>query len=314
MSTNPIQTPHGWSKDALLTKAQRYVEEMLSHTHDDWRFAFWSALVLELLIRAALAHISPVLLADPKDWNNLYHALGFQPNSNRFTPISIGTTTLLKRLKEIIPDFTNELMNFGVFHIGQRNEELHSGNTPFDSISNPDWLPKYYQTCKILLISMEEDLKMLLGEEQAQAAERIITAAEDKSAQSINRTIQTHKENWEKNSPEEKKNLSDQAKNWATRHNGHRVKCPSCQSDAIITGEAIDAPLKDIKDDLITETQVYLPSRFECVACQLKISGLSYLTSCGLGRTYKAKFTYEPAEYYHINDEYADYEPDFNDP
>src|SRR5919202_1021166 len=154
MSTNPIPLPHGWSKDALLAKAQRYAEEMLSHSHDDWRFAFWSTLSLELLARAALAHINPALLADPKDWNNLYHALGFQPKSKKFTARSIDITTVLNRLQEVLPSFTKELENFGSIHMHRRNEELHSGNTPFDSFSSSGWLPTYYQTCEVLLKSM----------------------------------------------------------------------------------------------------------------------------------------------------------------
>ena len=64
----------------------------------------------------------------------------------------------------------------------------------------------------------------------------------------------------------------------------------------------------------MVETQQYLPSKFECVACQLKISGLSPLTACGLGDTFTATFTYELADYYAPNDDYAGYEDDNNEP
>lgn len=66
---------HPWSEEALFGKALLYTERMDSFTADDWQFGFWSALSLELLARAALAHISPVLLADTKNWRNLMHAL-----------------------------------------------------------------------------------------------------------------------------------------------------------------------------------------------------------------------------------------------
>ena len=56
-----------WSEEALFGKALLYIERMESYTADDWQFGFWSALSLELLARAALAHISPVLLADTKN-------------------------------------------------------------------------------------------------------------------------------------------------------------------------------------------------------------------------------------------------------
>ena len=73
MTVTPIQTPHAWSKDTFLAKSQRYAEEMEPYTDDNWRFAFWSTLVLELLAKAALAHINPVLLAnvEQKQKNNL---------------------------------------------------------------------------------------------------------------------------------------------------------------------------------------------------------------------------------------------------
>jgi hypothetical protein len=211
MSTNPIQLPHGWSKDSLLAKAQRYVEEMLSHPRDDWRFSFWSTLALELLARAALAHVNPVLLADSKDWNNIYHALGFQPKSNKFIPRSIDVTTVLNRLQEVLPDFTKELENFGSLHMHRRNEELHSGDTPFDSISSSGWLPTYYQICKVLLKSMGHDLVMLVGTDEAKLAENMITAAQDETARSVMKSIQAYKTVWESKSSEDKQKLSSQA-------------------------------------------------------------------------------------------------------
>ena len=55
---------HGWFEEALFAKAVLYVERMEAEPPDHWQYAFWSALALELLARAALAHISPTLLAD----------------------------------------------------------------------------------------------------------------------------------------------------------------------------------------------------------------------------------------------------------
>jgi len=314
MSTNPIQTSHGWSKDALLTKVQRYAEQMYSYPQDDWRFAFWSTLVLELLARAALAHVNPVLLADSKDWNNLYHALGFQPKESKFVPRSIDISTVLIRLGKINPSFTNELVQFGKLHMSRRNEELHSGDNPFDVFRNSSWLPTYYQTCKVLLQSMDHDLEIIICSDNANDAETMISAAQDQTAKSVKKLVAAHETIWENKNPKEKQELSSQATTWATRYEGHRVKCPSCKSDALISGEPIAAPLKDIKNDQITETQQYRPSKFECVACGLKISGLSHLIACGLGDTYKATFTYDAAEYYQLSDEYADFEPDYNEP
>ena len=66
---------HEWSQESLFSKAQIYAEVMLEHQDTNWQFGLWSAFVLEMLIRATVANISPVLIADNKDWNNLLYAL-----------------------------------------------------------------------------------------------------------------------------------------------------------------------------------------------------------------------------------------------
>ena len=66
--------------------------------------------------------------------------------------------------------------------------------------------------------------------------------------------------------------------------------------------------------DTVVETQYFLPSRFECVACGLKITSLPQLHAAGLAETYKATFTYDAADYFRPEDEFEDYEPDWNEP
>lgn len=92
---------HPWSEEALFGKALLYVEQMDSHTASDWQFGFWSALSLELLARAALAHISPVLLADARNWRNLTHAIGADPTTKKFSPASVSTKEVFDRLQEL---------------------------------------------------------------------------------------------------------------------------------------------------------------------------------------------------------------------
>jgi hypothetical protein len=41
-----------------------------------------------------------------------------------------------------------------------------------------------------------------------------------------------------------------------------------------------------------------LPSAFECVACGLKISGLSKLSACGLGDAFVSTTNLSPAEFF----------------
>ena len=311
----PQEVPHGWSAEALLNKSQLYAEVMLSYPHGDWKFTLWSTLSLELLARAALSNFSPTLLADSKgSWHNLLYSLGNQPKAKNFTPKSIDISEVFGRLQELIQDFTPELESFCRGHLSKRNEELHSGNTPFVAVNETSWLPTYYRACAVLLESMKDDLGRFLGSTEAPVAEAMIEAAKDESAKSIKEAINAHKLVWDNNSSEDKESFALQSLTWATRQDGHRGSCPACECVAMLSGSPIAPPSRTITEDEVTETQEYLPSRFECVACGLKITGLSRLSVAGLGDTYNATFTYGVDELFVPEDYYPDYEPDFNEP
>jgi hypothetical protein len=305
---------HAWSSDALLAKSQRFAEEMLKFPKDDWRFALWSTLVLELLGRAALAKVHPALLAEPKDWNHLLYSLGHSPKANKFVPKSIDVSSVFSRVRDINNEFTTELEGFAILHMNRRNEELHGGSTPLDSLKSSGWLPTYYRACEVLTKSAGSSLSLLLGAEETKVAEQMISAAMDESAKAVKQLVAAHKTIWNEKSSDEREKLSLQSSAWATKQDGHRVKCPACSSDALVSGVAISAPLRNLDNNNVVETQQYLPTKFECVACQLKVSGLSQLSVCGLGDTYKATLTYDLASYYIENDDYAGYEPDNNEP
>lgn len=142
----------------------------------------------------------------------------------------------------------------------------------------------------------------------------MIAAATDESAKAVAKRIQACKTLWDDLSKEERTRKTIQSSLWATRRIGHAVKCPACTSRAIVTGAPVASPVVRLIDEKIVETQTFLPSRFECIACGLKVSGLAELHACKLGDTFKATSTYEPSEYYGPKDEYEGYEDDNNEP
>ena len=54
--------------------------------------------------------------------------------------------------------------------MSKRNEELHSGATPFEGLSEASWLPTYYRASAVLLDSMNDDLERFLGTDEANVA------------------------------------------------------------------------------------------------------------------------------------------------
>ena len=303
-----------WGCDLLLRKAQRYSEKMHGHSVDEWDFVFWSTLTLELVARSALAHISPVLLAEGNNYANTVYALGYSPSHSKFVPKSVSISEVFKRLQECVPEFDQEVQNFCVLHMERRNEEFHTGSNALDGLKDSAWLPTFYRACSVLLNSMGEKLEILMDLSRATHARILISAASEESAKDVQKTIRAYKTVWDEKAAEEKEKLSNQAAILATRFDGHRIECPACRSVGLVTGSPIAPPKKSIEEDAIVERQQFVPTKFECSACQLKISGLARLGVAGLGDIFVQTTHYEPTEYYELEDKYESMRDDNNEP
>lgn len=311
--TSASRQPHeAFSRDSMLAKAQRYVEQMGAVDSKDWRHALWSSLALELLARAALANISPVLLAEEKNWNHLLAALGHEPREPKYSPRSISTNDVVKRLSELLEGF-KEVASFCVVHTGQRNAELHSGEVPFEGVEGANWHPQFYRAAEILLTSMGITLEQFFGADEAKTARALIEAAADEAAKAVLGDIAAHLKVWEALDDEDRAEAKKIAKIWATRQEGHRVRCPACGCRALVFGEPCASAKTSLVDDEIVEKQEHLPTKFECVACKLKIGGLARLTVAKVGDRYVKTTTYDAAAFYAPADDYPEYEDDNNE-
>lgn len=314
----PEAQAHRWSEQTLFAKAKLYAEQMQRHPVDHWEFGFWSTLCLEMLGRAALAHISPILLADNKTWENLAYALGTTVTTKKFSPTSLPTRQVFTRLGKLSPDFSDEIQGICAEHVDRRNRELHSGEFVFVDLGSSQWLARFYLACKVILGTMDKTLDDILSE--AEDAEDMITAYRDKAAGRVQRDIRCHRRDWSNKSPKERKGAILEANTWATRQIGHRVKCPSCSSQAILKGKPAGEVQTTVIENEIEQRQSQIPSSFECVACGLKITGLSKLSACGLGDAFSGTTTYTASEYFELytQDELDEavsnlYEEDFNE-
>lgn len=314
---NPDTNASIWSSEALLAKAQRYAETMLQQDRDEWVFGFWSALTLELLCRAALADVSPVLVADNRDWKNIHYALENGEDAATSSPKSAATNRIIKRLRAVVPDFVKENANFCTVHTNRRNGELHSGDLPFDELKASDWQPHFYLTSQVLLKSIGYELEYLFGPDEAEAAETLIESYKDDAAKAVRGKISSFKDLWESKEEDERTTLSNQADTWASRRSGHRVDCPACGNNSLLQGSPIGRPNTSLEEGMITKKQTFLPSHFECVACGLVIAGHSKLNAAGLGDPYVSTKTHDAVDYMGAvyEPEYEpEYEPDYNEP
>lgn len=295
------KTAHEWSQEALFAKAQLYAETMTENADSDWQFGLWSALTLEMLVRAAVAKTSPVLIADNQDWANVLYGLGIQPKKQKFVPKSAAASDIVLRAEELIPDFTREYANFCVSHFARRNAEVHTGNMSFSNIGTSTWLPMFYSVCGVLLTAQSESLQSLFGAVVATQAAEDIAALRDETAKSVKGTISAHKTVWEQKTDKERATATTQANTASLRHYGHRTPCPACESIALLQGKAAGIAKRTVDDDGIYERQVMKPEAFSCVACGLKISGYSKLLAAGLGNTFVSTSHYDAVEYFEVD-------------
>lgn len=316
---------HVWSVEALFSKAQIYADRMMAAESGGSEHALWSAALLELLARAALANVSPVLLADEKSWRNISFALGKNPTAKRFNPSSIGVKEVLARLGEFDSSITQEVINFCASHFDKRNSELHSGEFAFAGYGSSSWLPKFYHAAEVFLVSMSRQLGDIFDD--VMHIRGLIDSLSDQAAQSVSADIVAYKKVWTDKSEPDKELLSQRASLWASRHTGHRVNCPACRCEALVFGTPTGPVTTFADGDGIEQKQGQLPSSFECVACGLRIAGYSKLAACNLGNMFTATTRFEPSEFFGLFTE-ADvesavneaertlkrqFEPDYND-
>src|SRR5437870_3462073 len=112
-----------WSYDDFLAKAKLYMARAAQHDRADDEFALWLLLGLEFLLRAPLAQVHPTLLASPEG-PSLLDAAGFSDPTRE--PKSVAITTVLERLKVIVPSFSQQRFEDASFLINLRNAEVHT--------------------------------------------------------------------------------------------------------------------------------------------------------------------------------------------
>ncbi len=308
---NGLLSDHPWSEQSLFDKAKLYVEQMESQS-EVGRAGLLAALSLEILARAALSHISPVLLAGDRNWRNLTYALGSQSTRKRFRPSSISSKELYERIHELVAGFTDEDLSFCLQQAERRNIELHTGDLAFEKSS--DWRPRFYQACKVLVESMGRQPNDLFTD--LKIVKKMISSLKDTAARSVYRDICSHKKLWEEKTDKERQGASLDAEAGATSDKGHRVECPACKSQALVKGDPLGRVETRIMDGEVIEKQGMAPSSFVCTACGLRISGLSRLSACGLGDTFTDTITYTEDEYhsaYWESVDWAGYSVDMNE-
>jgi len=224
-----------WERDPLWAKARLFIDKAIDFQRDDPFFGLWCSFGLEILARAAIANISPVLLAEPdRDHRYLLHALG--RGSERIERKSIDTARVLNLCFELIGSFTKDHLTVCLALVNRRNEELHTGAAAFAAYPTNQWLAGFYGACKVLCSSIGETMESLFGEEEAKVASDVIEGDRNDTKQRVLSRIASHRSVFQARSDQEKATAHTDAEKEANAlaYQGyHRVKCPACNGTAL---------------------------------------------------------------------------------
>lgn len=291
-----------WEKDTLLSKSKIFFDKAFQEDKENIFFGLTCDMGLETLSRAALAKISPTLLAEPdKDQQNLLHALNI--GSAKSPKKSIGTSQVLMLCKTLIPEFTEEHLKSASAIVNRRNEEVHTGTVAFLEYRTQHWIEGFYKCCKVLADFLGESLDHIFGAEKAKAAQLILKETETKVIEKTKSLIDAHEKVFEAKSEEEINQLIEEAEKQGeilSHNKHHKVKCPACSCVATVTGDVYGKDLIEHGDYEIIVKQTVIPTKFCCLDCGLKLTGYGQLSTAGAGDHYTHRTNYTPEEYYYL--------------
>ena len=297
-----------WNYHSLYEKAKHFVRKGLDHPDSDsTEVPLWCILALELLARATLARVNPVLLVDLKSEDSLLSICGITEPPNA---TSATTNTVLSRCTKVSSSFTDREKKQCATWMGWRNKELHTGSSPFRGLSKKDWQPEYFRICAILLAQNESDMEDFLGTPSARMAEGMIESLSKKIRDEANAEISEKSEDFRKLKPQERlKKISvgsEKANSLPKKillksgqFVGIRVvACPSCEGEAAVIGSAVHSSSPRDESGKFVQESTWLPVSLRCSCCDLKFIGHAYVAALGLGEPFTTKDVLDPIDYY----------------
>ena len=299
-----------WSPESLYSKAKLYARRAHNEAVESAMFGFWMSLSLELLARAGLAHIHPVLLADPREPDNIQYAFGINPKG---VPKSIQAKALFARCSVFVPSFTDKMSGHCLIMADRRNAELHSGAAAFEGLDNSKWLPATYEVFEVLLNHMERDLTDFLGDHAAFASQ-VLRDRRDSIKREVQDKLAAARKLYNNLSSESQAERSEKAGTvvvgWVKANKLRRTcTCPACANVAGMSGEAVGrSPVRlDESGATITREVRVLPNVLRCPSCKLELNGYQEMNEAGLGAVYTNEEQEDPVEFFGIvPEEYVD--------
>jgi hypothetical protein len=290
----------------LIGKARVYFERAESVAEaDDDAFAVWLLLGLEFLLRAPLAKVNPMLLADPNG-DALMHAAGFPGGLDSKEPKSIQAATVISRLRRIIEAFTAAREDDATILTALRNRELHTSEAVLASIDIALWLPRFTRVADIICTHLGLDATDVVGKEVMDHGRALVDAEDKKLAHEIATRIATAKAFAGQLTGTEVHDRWEAARE-SRRYPALVVDCPACGHEVALDLELVRTTNERLDDGEILRDAILVARGLHCPVCGLTLASTAEVSAAGLSQQHTRTETesiedrflssYEPDDY-----------------
>lgn len=293
-----------YDHEALWVKAKLFINRAMDE--DEFRSfdeqSLWAALALELLAKAALARVSPFLIAEPtEDGANLLIASGLLEGEARF--ISLRAKTLFSRCQKAFRPFN---MTEASIITNARNEYLHGSAIGFTAIPQQAWWPRFWAQAAVLITALDKDIEDFVGFDR----QDIVLRHLEQNAKNVEYRTETFIERAKQRLLQYRSgNLSARiAAEWKSGYDRRAgllysddAICPACGDEGVLEGDSIIETEthweqnSEFDADLIV-THTIGSDYFSCETCHLILDGFEYIEQAGLPEVFSAEG--DPADYY----------------
>lgn len=303
---------------SLWSKSKVFIDRALRarDNADADEFHLWAAIALEVLGKASLAHIHPVLVADPSHLPSLLTAVGRPTGTN---VKSITAKTVFERLRLEITPFDERMERECMLMANRRNAELHSGETPATGLDQRSWVPQFWRAAEVLITHQARTIEDWVGQEEGQRVREILRDAAELLRQTVLGRIERRRREMDTRFPPGSQERVDAAARANARPAPARVveaadaveevECPACGMKAWLLGSVAHEEVTHVEADPDAEwgpmyfemvETTYDVEEFRCAECSLRVEGRDEVAVAGL-----------PADFTREDEREPDYEPDY---